>query len=158
MVWTKPQGFAVTLRAPRLGADYAVDTEGGEEYVVAVAVAEGSGASPLALVIDVTRPAAAAAGDGAVNLRVPAAFSTAVPGVGLDVGGFASAGLLAGGSVAARPAAEGGGYLVTIELALGLSVAGVSLGQLSRVSLGKVVVPVGGAGSGAAGTTDNKIY
>jgi hypothetical protein len=132
-------------------SDYSVDTEGGEEYVVAVAL-DATAGGPFALTLDVSHPASSFR----YQAKLPATFSVAVPGLGVDVGGFASAGLLTGGSVAARPQAEGGGYLLTLELALGLSVTGVSLGSLSRVSVGKVVVPImaptAAARAGASGT------
>ena len=73
---------------------------------------------------------------------MPASFSAAVPGLGIDVGGVLSAGLLMGGDIAMRQPLADGGYLVTLELALGLSVAGLSLGEYSRLAIGKITVPV----------------
>ena len=94
--------------------------------------------APLALTLSVLQPASGFA----YSSRLPATFSVAVPGLGLDLAGYASAGLLAGGSVASRAAASGGGDLVSLELALGLSVTGISLGAFSRVPIGKVDLPV----------------
>ena len=159
LCWSRPDAVAITVRLPRLHQDgFTADAENGDEFVVEVAVLDeqmaaaagsscggsggsgdsASGAKRLELALNVFRP------DSTFSwrARMPASFSAAIPGLGIDVGGVLSAGLLMGGDIAMRQPLADGGYLVTLELALGLSVAGLSLGEYSRLAIGKITVPV----------------
>lgn len=160
LCWSRPDAVAITVRLPRLHQDgFTADAENGDEFVVEVAILDeqmaaaaaesscggsggsgerASGAKRVELALNVFRP------DSTFSwrARMPASFSAAVPGLGIDVGGVLSAGLLMGGDIAMRQPLADGGYLVTLELALGLSVAGLSLGEYSRLAIGKITVPV----------------
>jgi hypothetical protein len=133
--WGKPLAIALPLRLPALGGG----GEAFEEAIVAVGAHETPEGRLVGLVLTVEVPAR----DFAWSARVGSeAWTTvAVPGLSLDAGGLASAGLLVRTAIVRS---EGGGYAVAVDVMLGIHVVGLDLGKGSKVKLvqlGPFVLP-----------------
>jgi hypothetical protein len=126
--WGKPLAIALPLRLPALG----LPSEAFEEAIVAVAVHE-TPEGRLDGVLSVEVPARAFAW----SARIGSGFTVAVPGLSLDAGGLASAGLLVGTAIE-RSEEGGGGYAVAVDVMLGIHVVGLDLGKGSRVKLAQL--------------------
>jgi hypothetical protein len=132
--WSKPLALALPLRVPLLAAGGA---GGGadalfEEALVVIAAEESGAGALTGVLVEVRVPSRGFAWAA----RVPAAAWTtlAVPGLSLDAGGLASAGLLVATSLS-REGGGGGGYTLSVDVLLGLHLKGVDLGSGSRVKL-----------------------
>jgi hypothetical protein len=131
--WAKPLAIALPLRLPALGGGGG--GEAFEEAIVAVGAHETPEGRLVGLLLSVEVPARAFAWSARVGGE--AWTTVAVPGLSLDAGGLASAGLLVGTAVV-REGGEQGGYAVAVDLLLGVHVIGVDLGKGSRVRLAQL--------------------
>lgn len=126
--WSKSLAIALPLRMPSLGDS----NDAFEEMTLMLGVDETAAGvlSGLALTIEAPKR------DFSWTGKLPIATWTtvAVPGLSLDAGGFASAGLLVSTSVLRVHDS----YAITFDLTVGLHVAAVDLGSGSRVHLAKL--------------------